>query len=133
VAASDRTDRARKARHAFLRGAEAQSWRDRGRWLTEAERRQVMAHFPGDPDVVAHAFDRTDQGVGCEVCRLPIGPDDFAVLAVQRLDVTNQDRVSFPEYIDGMIRGFFHDAHWHEGTTLWRGLARGRFAEIASV
>jgi len=67
----------------------------------------------------------------CEVCGLPIGPDEFAVYAVQRLDVTNQDSPVFPEYVDGNVMAFFHDVHWEEDTTLWRELARGRLKEIA--
>jgi hypothetical protein len=67
----------------------------------------------------------------CEVCGLPIGPDEFAVLAVQQLDVTNQDSVVFPEYIDGTVTALFHDSHWGASTTLWRELARGRLEDIA--
>jgi hypothetical protein len=67
----------------------------------------------------------------CELCGLSIGPDDLAVLAVQRLDITNQDSAVFPEYIDGTLRAWFHAAHWDPGTTRWRELASGRLEDIA--
>jgi hypothetical protein len=71
---TDRGTLKERARAAYLRGAEAHSWRERGRWLTEDERRLVMAHYPGDPDDVGAHVLRVSGGEGREVPVRDIDP-----------------------------------------------------------
>jgi hypothetical protein len=48
TATAERREINRRLRAAFLRGAERQSSRERGRGLTEDELRLIMGRYPGD-------------------------------------------------------------------------------------